>query len=305
MVNKYYINTGANERSGESVEMIQLAKAIGAQTVKNVPPEGLFIYLNNINIHSGVEYFQALAERKYNRRGKNIIICGVCRSLEETERWRPYFNVLGKISDLIFVHHHKQIEYLRQYGIEAVFKFINEERYCGEDIFEPNTVLYTGFLWEEKNISMIFDVAGLMPSWKFTIHFANVIDLNVAKTPPNIKIVKDFIPQNEYPAFLAKYEYIWLPRRPSPWIYSGRSGLTAVASTRPAIITDVMVNDIIPSDVAIKYPHNWNAKKIANLIKSRPLPNHSSVQSFLDKISPAVVWKQMQLEFRRAGWKEF
>ena len=297
---KRHVSTTANAASGESIEMIQLAEAMGAEISTGVPADGLLVYIVNINIRRGAEDLQALAERKFQRAGINVLVVGTCRGWEETEVWRPYFNVVKQVADVVFVHHTAQVDYLRQYGIEAVLKPINERRLSQEVEFEPKTVVYTGFLWEEKDLRSFLETAQLLPDWRFTIHVGNELKTE-SQLPDNCRLHGEFVPQERYLEYLAGHEIVWIPRKRSRWVYAGRSGLSAVASGRPAILTDVPPNDVVPPDVAIKYPPETSPEEIAALIASRPSPDPEAVDRFLESISPEAVWGQIQNELTRRG----
>ena len=297
---KRYVSTTANTASGESIEMIQLAEVMGAEITTGVPADGLLVYIVNINIRRGTEDLTALAERKYGAAGPNLMVVGTCRGWEETEVWRPYFNVVKQVADVVFTHHPSQVEYLRQYGIDAVKKPINERRLNAEVEYEPNTLVYTGFLWEEKDLQSFIETAQLLPDWRFTIHVGNELQTE-SKLPKNCTLHGEFVPQDRYLEYLAGFEYVWIPRKRSRWVYAGRSGLSAVASGRPAILTDVPPNDVVPPDAAIKYPPETSPEQVAELIASRPAPDPGAVDRFLDSISPEAVWGQMEDELRRRG----
>ena len=299
-----YVSTTANTASGESIEMNQLAQVMGAKVTTGVPPQGLLVYIVNINIRRGTEDLTALAERKFKRRGLNVMVVGTCRGWEETEIWRPYFNVLRQVADLVFVHHPAQVDYLRQYGIEAVLKPINERRYQGDAEYRPGSVVYTGFLWEEKDLQSFLETALLLPDWDFTIHVGSELKTE-SKLPQNCVLHGEFVPQERYLEYLAGFEYVWIPRKRSRWVYAGRSGLSAVASGRPAILTDVPPNDVVPADAAIKYPPELTPAQVAELIRGRPSPEADAVERFLESISPEAVWQGMQQELRQRGlWAE-
>ena len=295
-----YVSTTANTASGESIEMMQLAEVMDAEITTGVPPRGLLVYIVNINIRRGTEDLQALAERRYNHQGINVVVVGTCRGWEEAEVWRPYFNVVKQVADVIFVHHPTQVDYLRQYGIEAVLKPINERRVAAAVEFEPSSVVYTGFLWEEKDLQSFIETAQLLPDWRFTIHVGNELKTE-SKLPDNCRLHGEFVPQERYLEYLAGFEYIWIPRKRSPWVYAGRSGLSAVASGRPAILTDVPPNDVVPPDVATKYPPETTPEEMAALIASRPSSDPAAVERFLDSISPEAVWGQIQQELKNRG----
>ena len=305
---KRYISTSPNEQSGESVEMIQLAKAMKAEIVHNAPRNGFLLYLINLNMRPGAENFQDLAERKYKQKGINAVLLGVGKGWEDADRLKPYFEVLKKISHIVFVHHPDQIDFLRHFGIEGVLKPISEERYTGPEKFNPNSVVYTGFLWGEKDIKKFIQVAQILPTWQFTIQdgkqTATKHNLNF-NLPPNCTLNEDFIPQEEYLDYLAGFEYVWIPRTPSPWVYAARSGITAVASGRPAILTDVPPNAVVPNDVAIKYPFDWSEEQIARLIESRPQVDKDAVDSFLDTVDPRNVWSFMKAELEKRGLLDY
>lgn len=295
---KRYVSTTSNSASGESIEMIQLARSIGAQIVHGVPHDGLLVYIVNLNMRAGTEDLRALAERKHRRSGPNVIVVGVCRGWEETEQWRPYFEVLRQVADVVFVHHPAQIPYLRQYGIEAVLKPINEERYRGAVQPQPRTVLYTGFLWEEKDLATFVETALELPEHQFTIHVGQPLETS-STLPANCRLHGEFIPQQRYLEYLAGFDTIWIPRKRSPWVYAGRSGLSAVASGRPALLTDVAVNDIVPADVAIKYPAQLPPAELAQLIRARQAPDPDKVGQFLDSISPEAVWGHIERQLQQ------
>ena len=297
---KTFVSTTANTASGESIEMIQLAEVMGAEITTGVPAQGLLVYIVNINIRRGTEDLQALAERKFQRTGVNVLVVGTCRGWEETEVWRPYFNVVKQVADVVFVHHTAQVEYLRQYGIEAVLKPINERRRVGEVEYQPKSVVYTGFLWEEKDLQSFIETALLLPDWRFTIHVGNELKTE-SKLPDNCELHGKFVLQESYLEYLAGFEYVWIPRKRTRWVYAGRSGLSAVASGRPAILTDVPPNDVVPPDVAIKYPPETPPEEIAALIASRPVPDPAAVDRFLESISPEAVWEQIQQELQNRG----
>ena len=297
---KRYVSTTANTASGESIEMIQLAGVMDAEITTGVPARGLLVYIVNINIRRGTEDLQALAERKFNHAGPNVMVVGTCRGWEETEVWRPYFNVVKQVADVVFVHHPAQVDYLRQYGIEALLKPINERRIVGEVEYQPKTVVYTGFLWEEKDLQSFIETALLLPDWRFTIHVGNELKTE-SELPENCRLHGEFVPQERYMEYLAGFEYVWIPRKRSRWVYAGRSGLSAVASGRPAILTDVPPNDMVPPDVAIKYPPETTPQQVAALIASRPVPDPAAVDRFLESISPEAVWGQMKDELDSRG----
>ncbi len=297
---KRYVSTTANTASGESIEMIQLAEVMDAEITTGVPMDGLLVYIVNINIRRGTEDLQALAERKYQHGGVNVMVVGTCRGWEETEVWRPYFNVVKQVAHVVFTHHPAQVDYLRQYGIDAVLKPINERRITAEVEHEPNTVVYTGFLWEEKDLQAFIETAQLLPDWRFTIHVGNELQTD-AQLPDNCRLHGEFVPQERYLEYLAGFEYVWIPRKRSRWVYAGRSGLSAVASGRPAILTDVPPNDVVPADAAIKYPPETTPAEVAALIASRPQPDPEAVERFLDAISPEAVWGQIEAELTGRG----
>ncbi|MCP4674611.1 MAG: glycosyltransferase [Deltaproteobacteria bacterium] len=299
-----YISTTDNPLSGESIEMIQLAEAMGAEVVYGVPPEGLLVYMINLNLRSGTRDFMELAERRAKRRGLNLFIIGTCKSWEELEKWRPYFKVVKQLSDVIFVHHPAQIDYLDRYDIAAVYKPITEQRYKGSVSPRKGTVVYSGFLWDEKDIKTFVNVARRLPEWSFTIHVGqNVVSQEAL--PNNCIFNGDFIQTEQYLEYLAGFEYVWIPRTPTTQVYAGRSGISAVASGRPAILTDVAANEIIPSGAAIKYPHDWTADQVAELIDSRPRANSDIVEQFLHTVSPSNVWKEMTGELKKRGFADF
>jgi len=240
----------------------------------------------NLNIRNGVEDLSAL----HSRKGRTAFIVGVCRGYDELDKWRPYFEELKKISNIFFVRHPDQIDYLRHYGIEAFFIPNNEISYTGNIQYRPNHILYTGFFWYEKDITMFVNVARILQQWNFTIHIGMERATDQSIFPPNIEFNGKFMQANEYRNYLPSFEYIWIPRKRTDSIYSGRSGITAVASGRPTILTDVKTNSVIPDDSAIKYPSYWNAEQIAELISSRPQPNPESVSKFLLSVNPQIVW---------------
>ncbi len=299
-----FVNTTNNRKSGESIEMIQLAGAMDGKVVHHVPHQGLLVYMINLNLRPGAQDFKAMAARRIGGGGINVILIGTIRGWDELEKWRPYFDVLKQIADVFFVHHPEQAKYLAEYGINAVLKPINEESYLGKERYEPNTVLYTGFLWNEKDLSVFLEVADLLPKWRFTIQVGQ--DMAVKETlPPNCSFNGKFIPQEKYLEYLAGFEYIWIPRKPTELLYPGRSGLSAVASGRPAILTDVTPNDIVPEDVAIKYPHTWKPKQIAELIQLKPTVDEKKLGLFLNTITPGKVWGFMKEELAKKNLAGF
>ncbi|MDJ0765531.1 MAG: hypothetical protein QNJ97_21295 [Myxococcota bacterium] len=295
-----YVNTVANAASGEAIEMEQLAQAIGAPVVHTIPESGLLIYIINLVLRPGADDFRLLAQRCHKSGSPNVIIIGTIKGWDELEKWRPYFDTLNKISAAIFVNHPEQKKYLNEYGIDAIIKPINEQAYVGEERYRQNTVLYTGFLWEEKNLDIFVQTAQLLPDWEFTIHTGQAIS-QAGSLPANCKLSCGLLSGDQYMAYLASFEYIWIPRKPSTLIYPGRSGISAVASQRPAILTDVLANDIIPNDVAIKYPHQWAARDMADLIAARPRVSPERVVAFIETVSPANVWSVMQRELAMRG----
>jgi glycosyltransferase involved in cell wall biosynthesis len=295
-----YVSTIAVGCTGEAVEMAQLARAAGAKVVDDVPPEGPLVYMSNLNIRHGVQDLPALAERKRRASGTNAVIVGVCKGWGEAETWRRYFSLLDGVADIVFVHHPEQVRYLAQFGVEAVLKPINEERYRGPRRHRPGTVLYTGFLWEEKDLALFVAVAELLPDVCFTIQVGQPVQLDAA-LPDNCELLGGFVPQERYLELLAGYETIWIPRKPTDQIYAGRSGLSAVASGRPVLLPDVGPNDVVPDGVAFKYPPTWSAEQIARLIRSRPRPRPERVARFLERNSPGTVWQTMLQEMNLRG----
>ncbi|MCP4605086.1 MAG: hypothetical protein GY847_31945 [Proteobacteria bacterium] len=301
---KRYVNTIAQPQSGESIEMIQLAEAMDAEVVHHVPLSGLVVYMINLNLRPGTNDFKTLATRKIEGSGINAIVIGTLKGWDEAEKWKPYFDVLRKISDIVFVHNLEQKKYLRQFDIDALVKPINEKRYLGNVLPKQGTVAYSGFLWAAKNLKIFQEVARLLPEWRFTIHVGQNTQTH-EKLPSNCIFNGEFITQDRYLEFLAGFEYIWIPRLPNQQVYAGRSGTSAVASGRPAILTDVMANDIIPRDAAIMYPADWTAEKVAELIDSRPCTNPDAVSRFLDSVDPKNVWAIMKDELSRRGFSDF
>jgi len=296
-----FVSTTTDEASGESIEMKQLAQAIGAELIYDVPAEGSLIYFLNINIRAaGAKDFEALARRALVRRAPTIIIAGVCKGLGDAEKWRRYWTMISRVADLVFVHHRDQVPYLQQYGVDAVLKPINEERYRGPARPQPGTVLYSGFFWDEKDLTTFARVASLLPERRFVLQ-VGAPPLNVQGLPPNCELRSEFIPAERYLEFLASHELIWLPRFESRQIYAGRSGISAIASGRPALLTDVNTNAMIPPEVAIKYPADWQPHQIAALIARCPTPERAAVDRYLDSVSPQAVWATMRTEIERRG----
>lgn len=292
----WYFSTIDNHESGEWVAMEQLAEFSGAKIVSGVPPtDGNVIYLINLNLSfrggdALAEHFASLMRN----RNKVAFIIGVSRGWEELEVWRPLFEILKRISNVFFVGHPDQVRYLAEYGVEATLIHTNERRLAEQVNYAPGSILYTGFYWSEKNIPMFLETARLLPEWRFTIQIGMNQQLSQNLLSGNVTTESRFLPADRYLRYLAGFEYIWLPRTNSPWIYAGRSGVTAIASGRPAILTDVEPNRMIPPNAAIKYPADWTAERIAELIRSRPIPDPHGVKQFLDEVSPERVWGIMK-----------
>lgn len=294
-----YISTVADPMSGESVEMRQLAEASGARLVHDVPPEGTLLYFVNVHIRSGAEDLEKLRLR----RGLTGYIVGVLDPPERADHWRAHFGRLAEVSDLFFVKHPVQVACLATYGIHARYSPIIERRFEGPPVARPGTVVFTGFYWPEKDIPMILQVARLLPEWRFTIHIPSLVRIDGLQVPSNVALHSQFVPAADYLAFLAKFEYVWIPRSESRWLYAGRSGLSALASGRPALLTDVGPNGVIPTDAAVKYPADWPAERIAELLRSRPQVDAASVRRFVDAAQPERVWADMRVELERRGMR--
>ncbi|MBL4888699.1 MAG: glycosyltransferase [Candidatus Lindowbacteria bacterium] len=293
----YYFVTVPNKQSGEWVALEQLAGVSGAEILSQ-PPEGdgaIIFHINlNLMLTQKIEKVISDMEVLFSREQPVAFMIGVCRGWEEVESWRGVFEHLKKLTSIFFVHTQDQIKYLAKYGIEATLIPPNEERYNGSVAFTQKTVVYTGFYWGEKNLRMFIETARLLPDWKFTIQVGMDLPIRQDLMTDNVSANCNFMPPEEYMDFLAGFEYIWLPRTESPWIYAGRSGITAVATGRPAILTDVGPNKIIPDAACIKYSEDSSAEKIAELIRSQPSVDSTAVSEFMEYVSPQSVWKTIE-----------
>lgn len=296
-MSRIHFSTTTNQQSGEYVAIAQLAEAAGGTLVHDIPAAGVLFYMVNLNIRVGAEDLKALM----TRRGPTAFIVGVLRGWNEVEDWRPYFEFLAKFGAAFFVHHPEQVDYLAKYGIKACFVPCNEAAWRSEAPPEPKSVIYTGFYWNEKDLPMFMRVARLLPDFRFTLHIGMNKDINREALAPNVTPDSRFLGIAEYRELLARHEMVWIPRHPSPWIYTGRSGITAVASRRTAILTAVGPNATVPDDACVKYPHDWSAEQIAGLISSRPKVDSAAVERFLGTVSPAEVWRRMAAELRLRG----
>lgn len=288
-----YFSAPTDERSGEHLSMAQLARAAGATLVPDVPPDGALLYVVNLNIRAGLDDLAALRAR----RGPTAYLVGVLRGAEERETWRPYFEELKRSARAFFVHHPAQVEYLRAYGIAANLVPLWEDRFGGGNRVQAGTVLYTGFYWPEKDLRMVEAVARLLPDRRFVLQIGMDVEIDVSLLPENLELRGGFLPVPAYRALLSSCEYIWIPRKASTWVYAGKSALTAVASGRPTLLSDVLPHATIPRAAALFYPTDWPAERIAELLASRPAPDPSAVAALLDEVAPARVWARIRAAF--------
>jgi len=275
-------------RSGEYVEMTQLAEAAGGVVTHDVPLDGTLLY--QVQLVIGHRALISDVDLLSCRQGKTAWILGALRAIKEVDVWRQLFKQLNNISPYFFARSRAQIDYLKLFDIDATYLPNNEIPYDGIDIHKPKTVLYSGFYWHEKQLPLFFEVARLLPDWIFMVHIGMDQKILAKDAPKNVVLDGTFRDHTAYMQFLASHQYIWIPRTESQWIYPGRSGLSAIASGRPTILPRVGPNNDIPDDVVIKYDTSLTAQEIADIITAEPTVNRNVVKDYLSQCSPQTIW---------------
>ncbi len=281
---KLYVNASAAIGAPGVREAERLATALAAEMTEDIPQVGdLLLYIDTAS-RPASEHMKALMERRYNRGLHNYVVLNSSGGFDSTERWRPYFDVLKKLLNHVFVRHPFHIPFLRQFGIESSLLPLCEVAPEEPMVPTPNTLFCAG---EPLDFALLASVARLLPNWLITVSVTP--DTQVpADLPTNCKI--DTSPKgHEMPVTLSNYETIWLPQCVDERIHSHMTGLSAICSGRRVIVPDVPGNKMLQQGAALRHAYDASAEEIADLIEKRTQPDARALASFVEASSPSRV----------------
>lgn len=290
-----YFITKTRKASGEYIELLQLAAHAGGQVVDEVPPDGDLIYQINMPLELDEIVNGTILSQIAKREGRTIWLVGNMIRLLAHCRMPQILGRMNRISPLWLTRCHDAVNELRLCGIHHAHCIPNNEiNVLDEGIdFEPNTICYSGFVWQEKRLDQVIAVAELLPDWRFTVHATGSL-VEGGTLPDNIQFSAQIIDDLALLRLLARHEFVWIPREPSQFVYPARSTVTAVCSGSTTVVPWVALNMDIPPACRVTYWADETPQDLVRLFRSHPRVNRQAVRSFANRVHPKAVWRDIE-----------
>lgn len=228
----------------EIEEAHSIARALGAEVVTQIPPEGDLVAFLDTDSSLDPGAWIELGARKLERGLRNFFVINSTGDFESAESWRPVFQVMGRIAERVFVRHPFQLPFVRRFGIDPVLLPFGVAPRVTACAAEPQSLLCV--LPRDADSScrgLVAAVAEWLPGWR----------VEIADAAPEAAIR------------FSQFDRIWILPPRCERLEASLIGLHAVLSGGAVVLPGIGHNRLLET-VAHAYPRDAGGEEIARRI---------------------------------------